>query len=51
VTDIEADPIVDDPKQDLPIIGCKLYLHVLGLAVLSDVMQRFLHDTVQSKRG
>ena len=51
VTDIEANPIVDYPKQDSPIFGCKLYLHVLGLAMLGDVMQRFLRDTIQSKRS
>jgi hypothetical protein len=51
VVDVEADPVVDYPKRYLPIIGRKLYLHVLGLAVRNDIMQRFLRDTIQRKRG
>jgi hypothetical protein len=46
VTEIKAHPIIDDSKQDLTIVGRKLYLHVLGLAVLNYVMQRFLRDAI-----
>ena len=44
--EVEAYPIVDDPKRYSSIIDLKFYLHVLGLAVRNDVVQCFLSDTI-----
>jgi len=44
--DVEADSIIQDPKQDPAILARKLHLHVPRLTMRNDVMQRFLRDTI-----
>ena len=51
LAEIKTNPVIDDLEQYSSIVGPKLNIHIFGQAVLHHIVQRFLHNAIQAKRG